>query len=241
MKKAINTAARPGHSIMSNSKESASWLSDALPSRMSGNRPPSCALCGAIHPPKAMFCVGCGASLDQRSSPLVPAPFHRARAGIARRALASVIDRMVPLPWLAYFFPAWIVVVIVYALLCDGSPSGRSMGKWVCRLRVISLSSSQPCGFVRSIIRRLGPALCQVAYCTLNLFWVAIAYEMLSLALVLLSSSGRRIEDYAADTQVITESAYKRLQRICSSCGHSFRTSYLYCPHCGASPEQGKK
>src|SRR5438105_15479046 len=58
-----------------------------------------------------------------------------------RRGLAELIDRLLPLPWLAFIFPKWVVIVFLYHLLCDAGTERRSLGKWVCRLRVIAVET----------------------------------------------------------------------------------------------------
>jgi uncharacterized RDD family membrane protein YckC len=193
-----------------------------------------CPACGAPRHRAARFCASCGAAASPvaaRVRPLIPA---RARAGLLRRALAEVMDRFIPLPFIAYFFPAWIWVVVVYHLICDGTPAGRSLGKALCWLRVVSVTSLEPCGLLRSMVRRLGPALCQAAYCAWEFVPLALAYDLISLAFVWLNPSGRRLEDYLAGTQVITEGAYRQLQPPCPSCGEGVPARAHFCPHCGA-------
>lgn len=200
-----------------------------------------CALCGIPRAKEASFCTTCGVAFARvnRGQPSILA---RARPGIVRRVMASIIDRMVPLPFLAYLFPAWILVVLAYSLFCDGAPTGRSLGKRLCRLRVISLASPEPCGIRRSLIRRLGPALCQLAYCSLELISLALVYELVSLVFVMLNPSGRRMEDYIAGTQVITERVYKRTHRKCVTCHRKVPVDAHYCPDCGTlSPKQSQK
>lgn len=156
------------------------------------------------------------------------------RPGIVRRGLAAMLDRLVPLPFIAYLFPAWGAVVFAYQLLCDGSPSGRSVGKRVARLRVVSAASLEPCGVARSVLRRFVPALAQLAYCSWEFVWLALVYELLTLTFILLSPSGRRPEDYLAGTQVVTERAFKQARRACASCGETAPLRALYCRRCGA-------
>jgi uncharacterized RDD family membrane protein YckC len=153
--------------------------------------------------------------------------------------LAAFVDRLVPLPFVAYLFPAWGALVFAYHLLCDGRPAGRSAGKRVGRLRVVRADSLKPCGVARCVLRRLGPALCQLAYCSWKYVWVAAVYELASLAFVILNPSGRRPEDYLAGTLVITERAYKRARRACDSCGGALQARADFCPYCGAVSAAG--
>lgn len=101
-----------------------------------------CRACGAAVRRGARFCASCGFA----QAGVTPSLILRSRPGMLRRALAEIIDRLMPLPFLAYFFPLWVLVVVAYHLICDGSPSGQSVGKWVCRLCVVSTATGEPCG-----------------------------------------------------------------------------------------------
>lgn len=133
-------------------------------------------------------------------------------APLWRRVVAEVMDRAVPLPFIALFFPHWLVVVVAWHLLCDCSPQRRSFGKWVCRLRVIHPPTAAPCPFWRAALQRLGIALTQTAWCLWwGIPWVLL-YEFAAFACVWLSPTGRRPEEYLAGTQIVTEKTYRRRQ-----------------------------
>lgn len=135
------------------------------------------------------------------------------RAGLFRLVLAEIIDRVLPLPFLAFFFPAWTLVVLAYHLLCDGGPNRRSVGKWVCRLRVVQINHVETCDWWRAPLQRFGIAASQTAWS----LWVGIpfvlAYELGSLAFVWLSPTGQRAEEYLAGTLVVTEKAYQQITK----------------------------
>jgi uncharacterized RDD family membrane protein YckC len=196
-----------------------------------------CALCGAQRVSDSSFCVVCGSVFGRAEVGALAQASAPSRPGFIRRALAAIIDRLVPLPFVAYLFPVWGVLVCAYHLLCDGAPSGRSVGKRASRLRVVRATSLEPCGVARSVLRRLGPALCQLAYCSWKYVWLAVVYELVSLTFVLLNPSGRRPEDYLAGTLVITERAYRRMRkrscRACASCGAALPERAQFCPRCG--------
>jgi uncharacterized RDD family membrane protein YckC len=188
-----------------------------------------CCACGAAVRLGDAFCMVCGSA----QAHITPALVLRSRASIMRRTIAETIDRLAPLPFLAYLFPLWVWVVVTYHLICDGTPAGQSLGKWVCRLCVVSTASGNPCGIWRSMLRRLPTALGQAAYCAWAMIPLVIVYELVSLAFVWLNPTGRRIEDYFAGTQVITRSAYVKLWRSCPTCGERLRARVSYCPRCG--------
>jgi uncharacterized RDD family membrane protein YckC len=192
-----------------------------------------CRSCGAAVRRGIGFCAVCGSAQAGATPRLILRP----RPGILRRALAEIIDRLVPLPFLVYLFPLWIWVIVAYHMLCDGSPSGQSVGKWVCRLCVISTASGEPCGVWRAMLRRLLTTLGQAAYCAWVMIPVVVAYELVSLAFVWLNPTGRRIEDYLAGTQVITRNAYGKLHHCCAPCGERLFVGAKYCPQCGQPSE----
>lgn len=192
-----------------------------------------CRVCGAAVRRGEGFCSACGSA----QAGALPALILRSRPSMLRRALAEIIDRLVPLPFIAYLFPMWVLVVVAYHLICDGSPSGQSVGKWVCRLRVVSTASGEPCGVWRSMLRRLPTALGQAAYCAWVMIPLVIACELAMLAFVWLNPSGRRVEDYLAGTQVITGSTYGRLHRCCAMCDERMPTAAKYCSQCGQAAE----
>lgn len=127
-----------------------------------------------------------------------------------RRVLASIIDRFVPLPFLAFFFHEWILVVILYHLLCDCTPERRGFGKWVCRLRVVSNTSTTQCSWWKASLRRIFITLTQVAWCYLEFIPFVLVYELVSLASILLNPYGRRFEDYITNTRIVTEKNFRK-------------------------------
>lgn len=185
--------------------------------------------CGTPLLTSARFCPRCGAAVHM----IRPSAITSESRALTRRMLAEVVDRLAPLPFVAYLFPPWLLVVVAYHLICDGAPSGRSPGKWIFRLRVVSISSNEPCGIWRSILRRLPIALGQAAYCSWVLVPFVIAYDLVSLAFVWLNPTGRRFEDYFAGTQVISERQYQTLSPVCGACGLRISVAAAYCPHCG--------
>ncbi len=206
------------------------WMMTARAAGHAINHQSSHCDCGAPIVTSARFCPRCGIAA-QVIRPSAVASESRA---LTRRILAEVVDRLAPLPFIAYLFPPWVLVVVAYHLICDGAPSGRSPGKWLFRLRVVSISSNEPCGVWRSILRRLPNALGQAAYCSWVLVPFVIAYDLLSLAFVWLNPTGRRFEDYLAGTQVISEGQYQMLRPVCGACGLRTALGAVYCPHCGA-------
>jgi len=140
------------------------------------------------------------------------------RPAVWRRALAALIDRLAPLPFLVFFFSEWALVVLVYHLLCDGSPSRRSAGKWICRLRVANAEGNQ-CHFGQAIGRRVMVAAAQTAWCLWQFIPWVLVYELGAVACVLLDAQGRRPEDFLTGTRVLTEKAFR--QSKCKEVEHA--------------------
>ncbi len=139
---------------------------------------------------------------------VLPATPSAQRPALWRRVLAGAIDRALPLPWLALFFPKWTLVVVAYHILCDSTPERRSVGKWLCRLRVTGAGGAARW---QTVLRRVGVAVTQAAWCQWEFIPVVLVYECAAFAFVWLDGQGRRPEDFLAGTRVITEKAFRRV------------------------------
>ncbi|MDX2043178.1 MAG: RDD family protein [Acidobacteriota bacterium] len=131
-----------------------------------------------------------------------------------RRLLAAAIDCVLPLPFLAWFFSEWTLVVLAYHLLCDCSVSRRSAGKWICRLRVIANDTAGRCAWWQAATRRIGVAATQAAWCLWQFIPLALVYELCAAACVLLDARGRRPEDFLAGTRVVTEKTFRNIKEV---------------------------
>jgi uncharacterized RDD family membrane protein YckC len=127
-----------------------------------------------------------------------------ARPAFVRRVVAEVIDRLAPLPFIVagYFWPEWLAVVFAWHLLRDAGPRRRSLGKWVCRLHVERVNGA-PCAWWQAALRRAGSAVSQVAYCVPGWWVLAFVYDLATVACVLLSPVGQRLEDWPVGTRVM--------------------------------------
>lgn len=135
------------------------------------------------------------------------------RPSVFRRIVAGVIDRLMPLPFLAFFFPEWTLVVLAYHLLCDCSPERRSVGKWLCRLRVVTGVAAEKPARWQAALRRFGVAITQSAWCLWQFIPLVLIYELGAAACALLDSQGRRPEDFIAGTRVVTEKTFRRTRQ----------------------------
>lgn len=126
------------------------------------------------------------------------------RASLLLRTIARILDFIVAataielLPQVGYFFG------IVYLLISDGFFDGRSLGKKVMRLRVISLPAMNNCTFRDSILRNTTIVAVLLLYKIPLIGWLlAILPLMLEFILMLGNRNGMRLGDDLANTKVI--------------------------------------
>lgn len=139
----------------------------------------------------------------------VPGAVTFAKAPVVRRAAADIIDRLVPLPFIAHFFWPWAIVCVAYDLLCDGT--GASVGKRLMGLRAVLVSggperAGQPCTMGRSVLRNVLWSGARLCYTTVLFAPLGFAYDLVEVLLVLCSTNGRRLGDLLAGTQVVAAS-----------------------------------
>jgi uncharacterized RDD family membrane protein YckC len=195
----------------------------------------------------------------------------KARPSLGRRLCAEIIDRLAPFaiaPIIAIpmtligsngFFWTWNSVAFLWHLLRDCSANRRSLGKWLLRLRVVSVNGRRQCAWQRVIARRLLSAMSQSAYSiaivasvmdwlkleqtpwpwplftefAIPLLLLAFGYDFASLASILITDGGRRVEDFMVDTCVVCGAAYTRNRKKCGACGELALKSETYCWRCG--------
>jgi len=138
-----------------------------------------------------------------------PAVLPFSKAPVVRRAAADLIDRLVPLPFIAHFFWPWAIVCVAYDLLCDGT--GASVGKRLMGLQAVVVSGGpervgQPCTLGRSVLRNVLWSGARLCYTTVLLAPLGFAYDLVEVLLVLCSPNGRRLGDLLAGTQVVASS-----------------------------------
>ena len=131
-------------------------------------------------------------------------PGDTAKASLLLRVLAKLVDLIIigvavkTVPQVGYF------AGLVYLLISDGLFDGRSIGKKIMRLRVVSEEAGTPCSFRDSIVRNVTFAFSLVLYRIPLLGWffllLAFALEFL---LMLGNEEGMRLGDDLADTRVI--------------------------------------
>ena len=131
-----------------------------------------------------------------------------AKADLVNRFLAKFIDFLLIGALSQILKPVGPLAGLTYILISDGLFQGRSLGKRIIGLRVITKKEEKECTFRDSIIRNLTPAVV-VLFSILPLigwflfFTVGIVILIFESYLIFTDEAGIRIGDILADTQVI--------------------------------------
>jgi uncharacterized RDD family membrane protein YckC len=126
------------------------------------------------------------------------------RAGLLLRAAAKIIDFILIAAVIEIIPRAGYFAGLAYLLLGDGFFDGRSVGKKLIRLRVVSTVTNGPCTFRDSILRNSTLA---VGYILWIIPWIGWIFILLTAALefilILGSRDGKRLGDEFAKTVVL--------------------------------------
>ncbi len=126
------------------------------------------------------------------------------RAGLLLRTAAKIVDFILIAAVIEIIPRAGFYAGLMYLLLGDGFFDGRSVGKKLLRLKVLSAETGGPCSFKDSILRNstfgVGYALWIVPF----IGWIFIVIvSVIEFLLVLGSKDGMRLGDEIAKTVVI--------------------------------------
>ncbi len=127
------------------------------------------------------------------------------RAGLLLRTAAKIIDFILIAVAIELIPKAGYYAGIAYILLADGLFEGRSIGKRLLKLRVVSEESNNPCTFKDSILRNSTLAVGYILYWIVPwigwiLFLIVCALEFI---LILGSKDSRRLGDEISKTIVL--------------------------------------
>jgi len=126
------------------------------------------------------------------------------RAGLFVRTVAKILDFILIAAAAELIPKAGFFAGLAYLLIGDGFFDGRSIGKKLIGLRVVSADTYSPCTFRDSVLRNSTLALGYFLFHTLWLGWVFILLVIILEFIVLLGSrNGMRIGDEIAKTLVI--------------------------------------
>ncbi|MGE5893306.1 MAG: RDD family protein [bacterium] len=129
------------------------------------------------------------------------------RADTLLRIVARVIDILIVTSVWELLPKAGFAAGVLYTLIGDGLLDGRSIGKKIIGLQVISLTSKTPCSVKDSIFRNLPFALALITLKIPYVGWfIAAAICVIELILVLAGTDGMRAGDMLANTTVVMRS-----------------------------------
>ena len=127
-------------------------------------------------------------------------------AGLLLRTAAKVLDFILIAAVIEIIPRAGFFAGLAYLLLSDGLFDGRSIGKKLIKLKVVSTETRLPCTFRDSILRNSTFALGYLLWLIPWIGWIFIVIiSALELVLILGSEEGKRLGDEFAKTSVIEE------------------------------------
>ena len=126
------------------------------------------------------------------------------KASLLLRGMAKILDSiaiaaaMKAIPRIGFF------AAVAYLLICDGLFDGRSLGKKVMRLKVISVSSGLPGSYRDSMIRNLPFVLALALFNIPLIGWLfPVLIPAFEFLLALGNKEGMRLGDDIAGTKVV--------------------------------------
>jgi hypothetical protein len=125
-------------------------------------------------------------------------------AGLLLRTAAKILDFILIAAVMEIIPRAGYYAGLAYILLGDGFFDGRSIGKKLIRLKVVSASTNAPCTFRDSILRNSTLAVGYIFWLIPWIGWIALfLVSALEFTLILGSKDGMRLGDEIARTAVI--------------------------------------
>lgn len=128
------------------------------------------------------------------------------RAGLLVRSVAKILDFIIIAAAIEILPRAGFLAGLTYLLVGDGLFGGRSLGKKLIGLRVISSETYKPCSFKESILRNSTLAVGYLFYKVIWIGWIFILIAIIFEFIILIGSKdGMRIGDEIAKTIVIEQ------------------------------------
>jgi uncharacterized RDD family membrane protein YckC len=126
------------------------------------------------------------------------------KAGLLLRTAAKILDFILIAAVMEIIPKAGFYAGFAYLLLGDGFFDGRSIGKKLIKLKVISAKTDAPCTFKDSILRNSTFAAGYVFWVVPWIGWIFFSLvSALEFTLILGSKDGMRLGDEIAKTTVI--------------------------------------
>jgi uncharacterized RDD family membrane protein YckC len=125
-------------------------------------------------------------------------------ASLLLRAIAKILDFIIIAAATEVIPKAGFFAGLAYLLIADGLFDGRSLGKKIIGLRVVTADADQPCSFRDSILRNSIFGIGYLLYKIPWFGWVFIVITMVLEFIILLGSkNGMRLGDEIAKTRVV--------------------------------------
>ncbi|MBM4128590.1 MAG: RDD family protein [Nitrospira sp.] len=126
------------------------------------------------------------------------------RAGLLLRTIAKIIDFIIITAVAEVIPKAGFFAGLAYLLIGDALFDGRSFGKKLIGLRVISAETNEPCSFKDSILRNGVFGIGYLFYKIPWFGWIFIAIvSVIEFIILLGSQDGMRLGDAIAKTKVV--------------------------------------
>jgi len=126
------------------------------------------------------------------------------RAGLLLRTAAKIVDFILIAAVIEIIPQAGFFAGLTYLLLGDGFFDGRSIGKKLLKIHVVSAETYGPCTFKDSILRNSTFAVGYVLWIVPLIGWIFILIiSIVEFILLLGSKDGMRLGDEIAKTAVI--------------------------------------
>jgi uncharacterized RDD family membrane protein YckC len=126
------------------------------------------------------------------------------RAGLLLRTAAKIVDFILIAAVIEIIPRAGFFAGLTYLLLGDGFFDGRSLGKKLLRIQVVSAETFSPCTFKDSILRNSTFAVGYLLWVVPLIGWIFILIIcVVEFILLLGSKDGMRLGDEIAKTAVI--------------------------------------
>ncbi|MBM4145816.1 MAG: RDD family protein [Nitrospira sp.] len=133
------------------------------------------------------------------------------RAGLLLRTVAKLLDLIIIAAAVEILPKAGFFAGLAYILIGDGLFDGRSLGKRVIGLKVVSAESYKPCTFRDSILRNSTFGIGFLFYKMLWFGWIFFIIIAVFECLILLGSKdGMRLGDEIAKTIVVDHPEIKQ-------------------------------
>jgi uncharacterized RDD family membrane protein YckC len=133
------------------------------------------------------------------------------KAGLLVRTIAKILDFIIIAAALEIIPKAGFFAGLAYLLIGDGLFDGRSLGKKLIGIKVVSADMLTPCSFRESILRNSTFGIGFILYKAMWFGWIFIFVAVIIEFLILLGSrEQKRLGDEIAKTFVIDTPQYKQ-------------------------------